>query len=269
MSLEIRKRLIQYFAANRRSSIFSFMLFGSICLVAANAVFNQPGNHPRPLWKSGTGLVTHTVSKKTNFYVPVRRVETTHYSAQKIPVPILRPSNTVSLRIPVEAVSKSIPVKTADVQRLLHQLGFYQGTVDGLMGPRTIKAVKKFEQSKGLPESGNISPALLLLLQSAVDRAAAKSSNGIGEVLNEQNSHKSRKKLTSDNVDQVDPVMITRIQVGLINYGSDDVTIDGVMGDHTKIAIEQFQARFNLEVDGTPSKALIRKLESVGALTKG
>ncbi len=269
MRLEMRKSLMQHFPTNRGSAIFSFLLVTAFILVVANVMFYQPGKHPQPLWKPDAGLVTHMVSKQVKNSVPVRKVETISYSAQKIPIPVLRPSNINPRQAQVETASRQNPANTADIQRLLRQMGFYQGTVDGLMGPQTLLAVKKFERSKGLPENGNISPSLLLLLQSAVDRATAKSKDSISSILEEENSLTTKMKLAADNNDRSDPAMITRIQVGLINYGSDKVIIDGVMDRQTKIAIEQFQTRFNLEVDGTPSRALIRKLESVGALTRG
>ncbi len=266
MSSNSNRRFIEYFIGSRRAAMLMLVILCAFTLFALNAVYNQPGNHPQPLWiaqnKSGdTGSL-----KPGTYSVPVRKVETLKIRPREVPVPLLRPTrNGDQAKNTTQDTKQALP-DAKKVQRLLHQLGFYQGVLDGLMGPHTLSAVKRFEKSKGLPENANISPSLLLLLQNAVDRSTAKSANGIGKLL-ERESSKTQLAKTKD--DRISPVLITRIQVGLINYGSDDVTIDGVMGKQTKIAIEQFQARFKLEVNGTPSQELIRKLESVGALTRG
>ena len=244
--------------------MLTIVILSAFTLFAFNAMFNQSGIHPQPLWIVNGKSITNP-PKSGTYSVPVRKVETTKFKPQDVPVPILRPArNGDQAKITVQDPKQSVP-NTKNVQRLLQQLGFYQGVLDGLMGPHTLLAVKKFEKSKGLPQNANISPSLLLLLQNAVDRSTAKSANSIGKLLERQNT-KAQLAKTRDG--QISPVMITRIQVGLINYGSDGVTIDGVMGKQTKIAIKQFQARFKLEVNGTPSEELIRKLESVGALTR-
>ena len=46
-------------------------------------------------------------------------------------------------------------------QALLAELGFDPGPIDGLIGPRTRTAVQTFEQAKGLPASGEVTPALI------------------------------------------------------------------------------------------------------------
>lgn len=52
------------------------------------------------------------------------------------------------------------------VQMALHQLGFDIGTADGVAGPKTAEAIKSFERSTGMSESGEINPRLLAVLGS-------------------------------------------------------------------------------------------------------
>jgi localization factor PodJL len=52
------------------------------------------------------------------------------------------------------------------VQMALHQLGFDIGTPDGMAGPKTAEAIKSFERSTGMSESGEINPRLLAVLGS-------------------------------------------------------------------------------------------------------
>ncbi|WP_055048035.1 peptidoglycan-binding protein [Devosia sp. A16] len=52
------------------------------------------------------------------------------------------------------------------VQMALHQLGFDVGTPDGVAGPKTAEAIRVFERSTGMSESGEINPRLLAVLGS-------------------------------------------------------------------------------------------------------
>jgi localization factor PodJL len=52
------------------------------------------------------------------------------------------------------------------VQMALRQLGFDIGTPDGMTGPKTAEAIKSFERSTGMSESGEINPRLLAVLGS-------------------------------------------------------------------------------------------------------
>lgn len=48
----------------------------------------------------------------------------------------------------------SYDIKTT--QSLLKKAGFHKGQIDGKMGPETVKAIKQFQRSKNLKESGVI-----------------------------------------------------------------------------------------------------------------
>ena len=42
------------------------------------------------------------------------------------------------------------------VQAALMRLGYYAGDIDGLLGPTTRVALKSFQRSKGLPQTGRM-----------------------------------------------------------------------------------------------------------------
>ena len=52
-----------------------------------------------------------------------------------------------------------------ELQELLSKKGFYDGAIDGRIGPNTKKSIKAFEQSKGLTATGEPSQDLLKALQ--------------------------------------------------------------------------------------------------------
>jgi predicted lipid-binding transport protein (Tim44 family) len=55
------------------------------------------------------------------------------------------------------AVPPSAAVKT--LQQQLGQLNYYEGPVDGIMGPQTIAAIKDLQRQAGLPQTGTMTPA--------------------------------------------------------------------------------------------------------------
>ncbi len=55
----------------------------------------------------------------------------------------------------------------AEVQRELARLGLYSSSIDGLMGPKTRTAIRGYEQSAGLDESGEATELLLEKLKAA------------------------------------------------------------------------------------------------------
>jgi hypothetical protein len=55
----------------------------------------------------------------------------------------------------------------AEAQRLLARLGYRPGPVDGILGPRTVAAIRAFERRVGWPTSGQITDALVAKIASA------------------------------------------------------------------------------------------------------
>jgi hypothetical protein len=52
----------------------------------------------------------------------------------------------------------------AEVQRRLAELGYYNGLIDGIMGPRTRAAISVYESTHSLIVDGTISPRLLRIM---------------------------------------------------------------------------------------------------------
>ncbi len=100
------------------------------------------------------------------------------------PTPIAA-TETASVRAPRAAVADSeatLPqewrVPRADrraVQSALAQLGFDPGTIDGSIGRLTRNAIRAYERSQGLPETGELTPELAARLSRRADTQAAAS----------------------------------------------------------------------------------------------
>lgn len=82
-----------------------------------------------------------------------------------------RPANFVP-EAPVSPEPREVPKKSpppkaepgnpiAAAQEALRHLGYDPGPSDGVVGPKTREAVKKFERDHGMPETGEITPQLI------------------------------------------------------------------------------------------------------------
>ncbi len=61
-----------------------------------------------------------------------------------------------------------------ELQQVLAARGVYQGTIDGVMGQRTERAIRQAEQALGLPETGRATERLLERLRAGDRRLAAR-----------------------------------------------------------------------------------------------
>ena len=57
-----------------------------------------------------------------------------------------------------QAASQEKESRSKDIQRALKNAGFYAGSVDGKIGPRTKKAIEEFQKSKELKADGKVGP---------------------------------------------------------------------------------------------------------------
>jgi peptidoglycan hydrolase-like protein with peptidoglycan-binding domain len=116
------------------------------CLIIANAVGLQPGRHPAPL------------------------VVTRERQSEAVPQ-----ENRV-------VMPQAVSTLVLDVQTELRRLGLYEGLLDGMVGPATERSVRRYEILAGLPETGEVSSALLARLlmetEDLVERAAAGGGGG-------------------------------------------------------------------------------------------
>lgn len=144
-----------------------------------------------------------------------------------------------------ESTKSSSDIKQAlsikDIQAALKKLGYYTGAVDGVSGPYTENAIKKFQRSKKLTADGVVGPATAKLLigsTSSTSQAAKVVSSSVTI------------KTTKD------------IQAALKKLGYYTGTVDGVSGSKTLSAIKKFQTASKLTADGVVGSATRSKLQA-------
>jgi peptidoglycan hydrolase-like protein with peptidoglycan-binding domain len=138
---------------------------------------------------------------------------------------------------------------TAKVQAVLHQLGFYDGAIDGVSGPATVKAIDIYRKTVGLDGNARIDAGLLEQL------GIEPTTSGI------RPSPAPRDEIKDLLQSDADIVALTKlVQTGLKAHKYPDMTIDGILGARTTAAIKEYQAQAGLKVTGMPDKTLLAKM---------
>ncbi|RWM71959.1 MULTISPECIES: peptidoglycan-binding protein [Mesorhizobium] len=171
------------------------------------------------------------------------------------------PETTINIVRPGSAPIKSDPV-VEQIQGILKDLDFYSGTVDGISGPNTRKAIQAYQQKVGLKASGEIDSVLLDQLgatptASTVVPHPAPRPDDMAAIPVSASA-------PADAPAQAPDARIIKIQAGLKAFGNDDMQLDGVVGARTKAAIKEFQSLFGLPETGEPDEVVYVKMREIG-----
>ncbi|TPM37492.1 peptidoglycan-binding protein [Mesorhizobium sp. B2-3-4] len=176
------------------------------------------------------------------------------------------PETTINIVRPNAAPApiKGDPV-VEQVQGILKDLDFYSGTVDGISGPNTRKAIQAYQQKVGLNASGEIDALLLDQLgatpkTAAVPKPQPRPAMPPATVPVSLQTNDAQANATLQGPDP----RIVKIQAGLKAFGNDDMQLDGVVGARTKAAIKEFQSLFGLPQTGEPDEIVYVKMREIG-----
>lgn len=139
--------------------------------------------------------------------------------------------------------SASLSYSVANVQRLLNDLGYDAGPVDGLMGSKTRSAIRAYQIDNALPTSGQPSRSLFARLQASASGQATAS-----------NGTTSRSAVSSE--------LVADIQSELRRRGYDIAAVDGRLTGATSEAIRRYQSDAGLTIDGYPTQSLLASLRA-------
>ncbi len=78
---------------------------------------------------------------------------------QTVNLPPSSPPSAVSVAMQAERTLKLNRAQIRDIQRHLRQAGYYNGSIDGVIGKRTRQAIATWQQAANLPVSGYIDAA--------------------------------------------------------------------------------------------------------------
>lgn len=130
--------------------------------------------------------------------------------------------------------------EVADVQQRLARLGVADLAGDGRFDVRTEQAVRQFQRMRGLPADGVVSPETW--------RALVEAGYSLGDRL----LVRTLVPLRGDDV--------VELQQRLNQFGFDAGTEDGIFGEATQVAVEEFQRNTGLAVDGRVGPETIDQL---------
>jgi peptidoglycan hydrolase-like protein with peptidoglycan-binding domain len=289
------------------------VIFG---FVAANALWYQPGHHPSPLMRTRLPF-THpdasrvsmnepqnpTAGKVTTFVIK-REAEMADAEPDAVADAIADaalptqertasvPAHETLATLPAEPQPRVTPDEDMDpaalvraVQAELVRHGVYEGDADGRLGPKTVTAIRHFEQSAGRPQTGLVTADLLLALRGTgssgpagvrpaprptavtadIDpiAAAIRAAEGAPAKASPP-AHPVKPTETAEA--QTGSAVVMSIQRGLANLAYTDVSVDGVAGDQTRAAIRHFEKHYRLPETGEPSDAVLKKMKEIGAI---
>lgn len=130
-------------------------LIGLSAMAGANILYHQAHHHPAPLFGSFSAA-------------PASAVRTKKAPAPVTPAPRPHQLDTVDTTGSIDPRAVLPKLLGNDdvmaVQRQLASLNLFDGTVDGMYGPRTAKAIRAFETKLGRPVKGQLTPDMVALI---------------------------------------------------------------------------------------------------------
>lgn len=237
----------------RKDIVAGALAFAAATAVVTNAAFLQAGKHPAPMFSGKPVTPAPAVPKS------IRVVGEEITGPPPLPLPTAAPK----VRAPEPELPKVEPAAPsaarprneviADIQRELSRRGFYDGTVDGVHGPKTDAAMRDFEQAAGLKPGSEPNDVFLRALTRSQAKASAPAAAAPQPSRNDPIA-----ELIAPSSKRV-----LAVQRALAEYGYGQIKPNGTFGPETKDAIEQFERARRMPVTGQISPRLVRELSAL------
>ncbi|WP_139412936.1 peptidoglycan-binding domain-containing protein [Bartonella mastomydis] len=143
-------------------------------------------------------------------------------------------------------------------QKELAKLGFYDGPLDGLDGPKTRRAIVLWKQQTTQKMQNDVlsnptaDEIAILIKQSEIEMA----------------NNTATKNITNSKEAVLDPSVedILQVQKALQIFGHEEVLVTGTEDQKTIEALKQFQKMFDLPVTGKINRTILMKMREIGLL---
>jgi peptidoglycan hydrolase-like protein with peptidoglycan-binding domain len=136
--------------------------------------------------------------------------------------------------------------EVSSLQELLSKRGFYNGAVDGIMGPQTRSAIVAAQKNYGLVTDGIAGTQTLAALESGASKVSVATKN----------------PETISSVTKTSNKDVAALQQLLAQRGFYNGAIDGIKGAQTNAAITTAQKNYGLTVDGIAGAQTIAALQT-------
>jgi peptidoglycan hydrolase-like protein with peptidoglycan-binding domain len=231
--------------------------FATIAILV-NVLWMQSGSHPAPMFKKAPAAADAPAAAKPALAatesVPVARLRPAEPAATPGPAAskAAAPSAPSAPRTPGEIIT--------DIQRELSRRGYYDGTVDGLYGPKTDGAIRDFEHAAGLKPSTEPNEALL----QAILRAPAKAAKATPAPAPAPAVRPPMPVRNDTVLERPAPSRrVIALQRALADYGYGQLKPTGIIDAETQAAIERFERERKLPVTGQASDRVARELAAM------
>ena len=273
-------------ARHRRVVFGGVVVMAIVGYASANALFLQDQMHPSAFFETRQGSqdrrfelqADERQQRSETGQRPFTRIvfdDADNQPTQVVPAnrPVAsRPPQTVSTGTSNLAAAEPLAVgpvsddPVIDLQTMLASLGFYEGAIDGIKGPRTQAAVDAYKTSVGLRgidltiDELRTSLRNNLMVTAAIPRQRPSATGALAI----DNTDRTR---IGDAIEApvADPTVL-RVQAGLKAFGNSGIKIDGVAGPETLAAVREFQVLFRLPATGEIDAALMDKMVAVGLI---
>ena len=240
--------------------------------ISANALWYQPHVHEGVFFPTRPELVFKPIKqekpalpgspqKQSSIDAPVRKVTS---------VPVPKSQDAIAAAINGDPVlGPGGDPEVAQLQQKLLQLGFYNGTVDGISGKGTraaIEAYRKASAELGIeaePAVGNADDTTASIAVPAKKPDAAPEKATVQKISAAPDNGQAS---AAEPAGGLSAPEIVRVQAGLRAFGNDKVEIDGKVGESTRTAVGEFQKLFRLPVTGEPDAKLLAKMQEIGLI---
>lgn len=225
--------------------------------VAANAIWYQPHPHKSPILSTRTAHLPQSSPASGARGEPAReQAGPGRDGEQDIPTTVIR----LEREVPAPAAGDPL---IADIQKVMAELGLYEGEIDGLSGPMTRAAIEAYQNMIGLQVTGQIDETLIAKLGIAGETPVPVPPAPRPE-RQEARGTATDTVQTASLSEEVGDALVRRVQAALRAFGNDDIEIDGVAGPRTRAAIREFQSLFGLPETGEPDREVYAKMREIG-----
>jgi peptidoglycan hydrolase-like protein with peptidoglycan-binding domain len=246
-----RPQLLRALGWGPRDAAGIMLVAFAIGAILANVLFMQSGSHPAPMFKGA--LAPAQPKPQVDASAAVSRPRPAEPAAPAVPTV----AATTAAAPPKAAAARTPGEIIADIQRELARRGFYDGTVDGLYGPKTDGAIRDFEQAAGLKPSTEPNEGLL----QAIIRASAKTAKGTAAAVPVARPSPSRIEPALER--PAPSKRVIALQRALAEYGYGQIKPSGVLDADTHAAIERFERERRLPITGQASDRVVRELAAM------
>jgi TPR repeat protein/peptidoglycan hydrolase-like protein with peptidoglycan-binding domain len=180
--------------------------------------------------------------------------------ASGLPRPALPPLPSAASAVDPPGWPKAATDQIRVIQQALVDLKLLRDKPDGALGPMTRNAIRAFQRSVAMRETGDPTVDVFVALQDALKAEAAKP----------ESADKGQAAIAEPIPDAwpsaaVDQVKVIQTLLRDLNFSRE--APDGLLGPATRTAIRDYERSLGLAQTGEPSKALFDSLKEMRGLT--